>query len=151
MLVICQNIALVSKKWCGQNLDADNMRCGKYIAWLAVGLIVGVYIWICVLDYLNKTQDSRSFGAKPPCQDLMKIWKIYNYFSMKNKNKNITTKFRKSKSGGKSGVVSALDYTRLLPSVQYVKNRSCSATITITIDHEGHQRTNPNALLVIHN
>ena len=40
---------------------------------------------------------------------------------MKNKNKNITTKFRKSKSGGKSGVVSALDYTRLLPSVQYVK------------------------------
>ena len=41
--------------------------------WLAVGLIVGVYIWICVLDYLNKTQDSRSFGAKPPCQDLMKI------------------------------------------------------------------------------
>ena len=36
-------------------------------------LIVGVYIWICVLDYLNKTQDSRSFGAKPPCQDLMKI------------------------------------------------------------------------------
>ena len=35
--------------------------------------IVGVYIWICVLDYLNKTQDSRSFGAKPPCQDLMKI------------------------------------------------------------------------------
>ena len=84
-------------------------------------LFVGVYIWICVLDYLNKTQDSRSFGAKPPCQDLMKIWKIYNYFSMKNKNKNITTKFRKSKSGGKSGVVSALDYTRLLPSVQYVK------------------------------
>ena len=70
---------------------------------------------------------------------------------MKNKNKNITTKFRKSKSGGKSGVVSALDYTRLLPSVQYVKNRSCSATLTITIDHEGHQRTNPNALLVIHN
>ena len=70
---------------------------------------------------------------------------------MKNKNKNITTEFRKSKSGGKSGVVSALDYTRLLPSVQYVKNRSCSATITITIDHEGHQRTNPNALLVIHN
>ena len=52
---------------------------------------------------------------------------------MKNKNKNITTKFRKSKSGGKSGVVSALDYTRLLPSVQYVKNRSCSATMTITI------------------
>ena len=47
---------------------------------------------------------------------------------MKNKNKNITTKFRKSKSGGKSGVVSALDYTRLLPSVQYVKNESCSAT-----------------------
>ena len=41
---------------------------------------------------------------------------------MKNKNKNITTKFRKSKSGGKSGVVSVLDYTRLLPSVQYVKN-----------------------------
>ena len=36
---------------------------------------VGVYIWICVLDYLNKTQDSRSFGAKPPCQDLMKISK----------------------------------------------------------------------------
>ena len=35
--------------------------------------VVGVYIWICVLDYLNKTQDSRSFGAKPPCQDLMKI------------------------------------------------------------------------------
>ena len=34
---------------------------------------VGVYIWICVLDYLNETQDSRSFGAKPPCQDLMKI------------------------------------------------------------------------------
>ena len=44
-------------------------------------------------------------------------------------------------------MVSALDYTRLLPSVQYVKNRSCSATITITIDHEGHQRTNPNAPL----
>ena len=42
---------------------------------------------------------------------------------MKNKNKNITTKFRKSKSGGKSGVVSALDYTRLLPSVQYVKKK----------------------------
>ena len=35
-------------------------------------LFVGVNIWICVLDYLNKTQDSRSFGAKPPCQDLMK-------------------------------------------------------------------------------
>ena len=31
---------------------------------------------------------------------------------MTNKNKNITTKFRKSKSGGKSGVVSALDYTQ---------------------------------------
>ena len=42
---------------------------------------------------------------------------------MKNKNKNITTKFRKSKSGGKSGVVSALDYTRLLSSVQYVKKK----------------------------
>ena len=39
-------------------------------------------------------------------------------------------------------MVSALDYTRLLPSVQYVKNRSCSATITITIDHEGHQIKN---------
>ena len=36
-------------------------------------IFVGVYIWICVSDYLNKTQDSRSFGAKPPCQDLMKI------------------------------------------------------------------------------
>ena len=32
---------------------------------------MGVYIWICVLDYLNKTQDSRSFGAKPPCQDFL--------------------------------------------------------------------------------
>ena len=32
-------------------------------------LLVGFYIWICVLDYLNKTQTSRSFGAKPPCQD----------------------------------------------------------------------------------
>ena len=36
------------------------------------GELSGVNIWICVLDYLNKTQDSRSFGAKPPCQDLMK-------------------------------------------------------------------------------
>ena len=34
-------------------------------------LDVGVNIWICVLDYLNKTQDSRSFGAKPPCQDFI--------------------------------------------------------------------------------
>ena len=39
-------------------------------------IIVGVYNWICVLDYLNKTQVSRSFGAKPPCQDLMKNTKM---------------------------------------------------------------------------
>ena len=39
---------------------------------ISIQTFVGVNIWICVLDYLNKTQDSRSFGAAPPCQDLMK-------------------------------------------------------------------------------
>ena len=48
----------------------------KKMQWLRPRLIVRVYIWICVLDYLNKTQVSWSFGAKPPCQDLMKNTKL---------------------------------------------------------------------------
>ena len=53
--------------------EIRRLKCNFNGSKVWLSFVVGVYIWICVLDYLNKTQDSRSFGAKPPCQDLMKI------------------------------------------------------------------------------
>ena len=61
--------------WASGHAPRATGGCGSssWLHMLHKVLFVGVYIWICVLDYLNKTQDSRSFGAKPPCQDLIKI------------------------------------------------------------------------------
>ena len=60
--------------WASGHAPRATGGCGSssWLHMLHKVLFVGVYIWICVLDYLNKTQVSRPFGAKPPCQDLMK-------------------------------------------------------------------------------
>ena len=61
----------------GPILEAETEIRG-YFSLMRVFLNLEFFLWwifrseSAILDYSNKTQVSRSFVAKPPCQDLMK-------------------------------------------------------------------------------